>query len=264
VGKMNIDILKQKKCYVLDMDGTFYLGNLLIDGSLDFLEQLKKLGKDFVFFTNNTSRSAQFYLDKLAKMGCSIAPEKLITASMVSRKFILKEYGHPRIYLLGTPSLKSDFFESGFDLVEKEPDIVVVGFDTTLTYEKLNIACAFIRRGKPFIATHPDLNCPTENGYMPDCGAICAFITASTGVNARILGKPFPETLDFILDCTGYKKEELAFTGDRLYTDIAIGANNGVTSILVLTGEARLDNLKNSRVQPDFVFNRLSDMIRLL
>lgn len=261
---MDIEVLKNKKCFVLDMDGTFYLGNMLFEGSIDFLEHLKEVGKDFVFFTNNTSRNVQFYIDKLERMGCFITSEKLITASMVTKEFIRKKYGNPRIYLLGTPLLGNDFLESGLNLVEKDPDIVVAGFDTTVTYEKLNNACTFIRNGKPFIATHPDFNCPIENGFMPDCGAICAFITASTGVNPKILGKPFPETLDFILEYTGCKKEELVFTGDRLYTDIAIGANNGVTSILVLTGETRLEDLKDSRVKPDFVFNRLSDMITLL
>jgi len=257
---MDVEVLKKKKCFLLDMDGTFYLGDVLFEGSIDFLEHLKNRGKDFVFFTNNTSRNVQYYLDKLKKMGLFITSEKLITASMVTKKFIRKEYGDPKIYLLGTPLLEKDFKESGLNLVEKDPDIVVVGFDTTLTYEKLSNACAFIRNGKTFIATHPDFNCPIENGFIPDCGAICSFITASTGVKPKIIGKPFPETLDFILEYTACKKEELVFIGDRLYTDIAIGADNGVTCVLVLTGETKLEDLKDSRVKPDFVFNRLSDM----
>jgi 4-nitrophenyl phosphatase len=249
---MDIEVLKKKKCFVLDMDGTFYLGDTLFEGSIDFLERLKEVGKDFVFFTNNTSRNKQFYIDKLERMGCPIISEKLITASMVTKEFIRKQYGNPKIYLLGTALLKNDFEESSLRIVDKDPDIVVAGFDTTITYEKLNDACMYIRQGKPFIATHPDFNCPVEDGFMPDCGAICAFLTASTGVNPRILGKPYPETLDFILEYTGCRKEDLVFTGDRLYTDIAIGANNGVTSILVLTGETRIGDLIDSEVTTGF------------
>jgi len=261
---MDFGVLGQKKCFVLDMDGTFYLENSLIPGSLDFIAHLGNTGRDFVFFTNNTSKNAQFYLSKLEKLGCPVSGDKLITAAMVTIEHIRKTYGNPRIYLLGTPFLENDFRNSGLSLVENGPDIVVAGFDTTVTYEKLRAACAFIRNGTPFIATHPDFNCPVKGGFMPDCGAICAFITASTGIRPKVLGKPNIETLDFILKYTGCARDELAFTGDRLYTDIAIGAKNGVASILVLTGETRIEDLENSDVKPDFVFGKLADMIEHL
>ena len=261
---MDYGVLKNKKCFVLDMDGTFYLGDRLLSGSLDFIRHIEMAGKDFIFFTNNTSRNVRFYVEKLKKMGCVVTREKIISSGMVTLDYIKKVYGSPRVFLVGTPMLEDDFRESGINLVRQDPDIVTVGFDITLTYEKLSLACSFIRSGKPFIATHPDLNCPTENGFIPDCGAICAFITASTGIKPKYLGKPYTETLEFILKYTGCSRDELAFVGDRLYTDIAIGANHGVTSILVLTGETGYRDLENSQVKPDFIFNRLADLIEYL
>jgi HAD superfamily hydrolase (TIGR01457 family) len=257
-------ILKDKKYFILDMDGTFYLGDRLLNGSLEFIEHLKNTGRDFLFFTNNSSKNAKAYADKLAKMGCYVKEGKVVTSGMVTIDYLKKHYGDPRVYLLGTPMLEEDFLNSGIALVEDEPDVVVVGFDTTVTYKKLTVACDFIREGKPFIATHLDLNCPTEDGFIPDCGAICAFITASTGVKPKYIGKPFRETLDYIIDYLQCEPEEIVFTGDRLYTDIAIGYNYGVTSVLVLTGETKRDDLKNASVQPDIIVERLSDLIQLL
>ena len=257
-------LLSKKKYFILDMDGTFYLGDTLLNGSLEFIQRLKETGRDFLFFTNNSSKNAKVYVDKLAKMGCNVEESKVVTSGMVTVDYLKKHYGEPRVYLLGTPMLKEDFTNRGITLVEEDPDVVVVGLDTTITYEKLAIACDFIRDGKPFIATHLDLNCPTEDGFIPDCGAICAFITASTGVEPKYIGKPFRETMDYIIDYLQCASEQIVFTGDRLYTDIAIGYNHGVTSVLVLTGETKREDLKNSSVKPDIVVERLSDLIQLL
>lgn len=256
--------LNNKKYFILDMDGTFYLGNKLLEGSLDFIQHLKDTGRDFLFFTNNSSKNSKVYVDKLASMGCYVGEDKVVTSGMVTVDYLKKHYENPRVYLLGTPMLEEDFSKRGINLVQEEPDVVVVGFDTTITYEKLTIACDFIREGKPFIATHPDLNCPIENGFIPDCGAICAFITASTGVQPKYLGKPYRETLHYIIDYLKCKSEEIIFIGDRLYTDIAIGYNHGVTSLLVLTGETKLEDLEGASVKPDIIVERLADLIQLL
>lgn len=258
------EMLKGKKNFILDMDGTFYLGNKLLEGSLEFLDGLKEAGHDFLFFTNNSSQSPEVYINKLERMGCPIDHDKIITSGMVTTHYLKKYYGDSRVYLLGTPALEEQFIKDGINLVEDNPDLVVAGFDTTVTYEKLTKACSFIRNGAIFIATHPDFNCPTEDGFIPDCGAICAFITASTDVKPKYLGKPYTETLEFILDHLNCTKDEVVFVGDRLYTDIAIGVNHGVMSILVLSGETKLEDVEKSQVKPDIIVDRLVDIVKYL
>ena len=137
---------------------------------------------------------------------------------------------------------------------------MVIGFDTELTYEKLERACTFIRNGAVFLATHLDINCPVEGGFIPDCGAMCAAIALSTGVQPKYLGKPFKETVDMVLEHTGTEKEAVAFVGDRIYTDVATGVNNGAKGFLVLTGETKAEDVEKSSVKPDAVFESLGEM----
>jgi HAD superfamily hydrolase (TIGR01457 family) len=253
--------LKGKKFFVLDMDGTFYLGENLLEGSLDFVEQVRRRGMDFVFFTNNSSKNSGVYVEKLSRLGCPVTSDKVITSGMVTVDYLKNFYGIPKAYLLGTPALVEEFTKAGIVLTDTAPDVVVTGFDTTVDYRKLTKACDFVRHGVPFVATHPDFNCPVEKGFIPDCGAICAFITASTGVKPKILGKPHSETLEYLLRTLKAAKEDLVFVGDRLYTDIAIGVQHGVASVLVLSGETKREDLENSEVQPDVVVNGLADIL---
>lgn len=257
-------ILKDKRYFVLDMDGTFYLGDKLLEGSLAFIDKLKSKGQDFLFFTNNSSQNPEVYINKLKRMGCPIDKNKLITSGTVTIHYLKKHYGNSRVYLLGTPMLTEQFINEGINLVEEKPELVVAGFDTTITYEKLYKACTFIRHGAKFLATHPDLNCPVEDGFLPDCGAICAFINASTGVLPKYLGKPYTETLEYILDHLNCTKNEVVFVGDRLNTDIAIGVNHGATSVLVLSGATKLEDVEKSKIQPDIIVDRLVDIVNYL
>lgn len=261
---VNKRALEDIKLFVLDMDGTFYLGDRLIEGSLSFLEKLAATGRKFLFFTNNASRNGAFYVRKLAGMGCHVEDKDIITAGDVTIAFLNENHPGTKVYLVGTEFLRESFIKGGIDLVEDNPDIVVFSFDTTLTYEKIFKACTFIRNGALFIATHPDLNCPTEDGFLPDCGSMCAMIEASTGVKPRYLGKPYHETADIIRLVTGRKDNEIAFVGDRLYTDIATGVNNGMAGILVLTGETKLEDVEGSDVKPDFIFENLEALGRAL
>lgn len=261
---MKSRLLSEKKLFVLDMDGTFYLGDRLLEGSLDFIDILKNKGLDFLFYTNNTSKSPNFYIEKLASMGLNIRQDQLLTSAIVSLGYLKSRFENPKIYLLGTPMLEAYFKENGIRLTDKDPDAVVVGFDTSLVYEKLDKACKLIRQGVPFLATHPDKNCPIEGGLIPDCGAICAAITASTDKEPRCLGKPNIETVDYILEVTGLTKKDLVFVGDRLETDIAMGSKHGVTSALVLTGVTNLRDLAISDIKPDIVADRLIDLLTYL
>ena len=226
-----------------------------------FVKCVVESDKHFTFFTNNSSKNSIVYLQKLAGMGCFVDESQIVTSGMVTADYLKKNYRDCGVYLLGTPMLKDEFSKKGIRLVEEKPDVVVVGFDTTLTYDKLSRACTYIRQGVPFIATHLDINCPVENGFIPDCGSICALITASTGVKPKYLGKPFTETLEYLLEYLGCTREEMVFIGDRLYTDIAIGADHGITTVLVLTGETRREDVEKSVVKPDYIFDRLADLI---
>ena len=169
-----------------------------------------------------------------------------------------------RIYLNGTPLLYENWKEKGLKLVEDDPDVAVQSFDTTMTYEKMDRICDFVRGGVPFIATHMDINCPTETGYMPDSGAMCSLITASTGVAPKYLGKPWKETVDMIAQLTAYEPEEMAFVGDRLYTDVATGVRNGAKGFLVLTGEATMKTVEESDVEPTCIYESLDEMRKYL
>ncbi len=260
-----MDKLKNIETFLLDLDGTFYLGDQLFPWSLPFVDAMERLGKRFIFVTNNSSQNGDYYVNKIRNLGATITTEQVFTAGQATI-FYLKKYNYPKkIYLVGTPALEQEFSEAGFILTKKDPETVVLGFDLTLTYEKLQTACAFIRQGVPFIATHPDFNCPTPEGPIPDCGAMIALITASTGVKPKIIGKPYPEMIEALRAKYGLEDAStIAMVGDRLYTDIAMGNAAGITSILVLSGEATLDDVKESDVKPDVIIENLGDITRVL
>jgi 4-nitrophenyl phosphatase len=243
-----------KRLFVLDMDGTFYLGDQILEGAAEFLQKCRETGRSFLFFTNNSSQTANFYQRKLAKMNCMVEESCILTSGDVTIDFLKREYPGSSVFLLGNAALCKNFEEAGITLDDCKPDIVVAAFDTELTYQRVTHACDFIRNGAVFLATHPDLNCPVKNGFIPDCGAICAMLMASTGRKPIYLGKPSRETLNAIISITGVQKERIAFVGDRLYTDIAIGVENGVTSVLVLSGETKQEDLSFSKIKPDYVF----------
>lgn len=257
--------LSDVKCFLLDMDGTFYLGGKRIPGSLEFIRKVVDSGRDFLFLTNNSSHDSDFYVKKLAGMGLSVSRDKVLTSGEATADELNRLYPGRRAFVLGNEYLLADMARAGIPVDPHAPEIVVVGYDTTLDYAKLTAVCDFVRAGLPYIATHPDFNCPTETGFAPDIGAIMAFIEASTGRRPDlIVGKPHAGIVSAALRRTGLSCGELAMVGDRLYTDIQTGINSGILSILVLSGETTPDMLAASDVRPDLVFDRLSDMIPLL
>ena len=257
--------LQDVKLFLLDMDGTFYLGDRLIDGSLDFIDRVRATGRDFLFLTNNSSHNAAFYVEKLKKMGLVIPREKVMTSGEATCEKLKELYPGRRAFVLGNEFLLEEFAEAGIEVDMQRPEIVVIGFDTTLDYKKLQAVCDFVRAGLPYIATHPDFNCPTETGFMPDIGAIMAFIEASTGRRPDlVVGKPNTGIVEAVLRRTGLKTDELAMVGDRLYTDIETGLRSGMLSILVMSGETTPDMLAAAERKPDLVFDRLADMNALL
>ena len=262
-----IRALNEIEMFVLDMDGTFYLSEDIIPGSNEFLEKVTSTGRRYMFFTNNSSKDKRLYIDKLARMNCFIGPEDIYTSGDITINYLKKYHPDNTVYLMGTPPLVQSFEEAGIRLkqdLNDTADIVVVAFDMTLTYEKLEHACTLIRNGATHIATHPDINCPVTGGFIPDCGAIIAAINLSTGKTPKILGKPYPETADMIELVTGVPKAKTAYVGDRLYTDVACGVKNGAKGILVLSGETKEEDIEKSDVKPDFVFERIYDIGALL
>ena len=257
-------LLQETELFVLDMDGTFYLDNEVIDGAHDFLDQVKRLGKQFVFLTNNSSKSPNTYIEKLAKMDCHIGRDQILTSGDVMIHYLKKHHPGQSVYLVGTPDLEENFRTNGINLTEEQPEVVVIGFDLTLTYEKLMRACLYIRNGAEFLATHLDVNCPTKEGFIPDCGSMCAAIALSTGKQPKYVGKPFKETVDYVLEKTGADLEKVTFVGDRLYTDVKTGVNNGAHGVLVLSGEATLEDAAISDVVPDAIFHDLKDMAAMM
>ena len=252
--------LKIARCFLFDMDGTIYLGDRLLPGVKKFLKNLDQIGFPYFFLTNNSSRSKTDYVKKFMNLGLPVPPEKIFTSGEATAIFMKKQAPRARLYLVGTPSLEHEFQLFGFDLVDKDPDYVILGFDTTLTYEKIKQLCNFVRAEIPYIATHPDINCPTEDGFIPDIGSVIALVEASTGRTPDvIIGKPHPPIVEAIVEKTGFTPDEIIMVGDRLYTDIALG-QAGLTTVLVLSGETKQREIEESPYKPDYVVNDISGL----
>jgi NagD protein len=249
---------------VLDMDGTLYLGQRLFPVTKPFLATLKGLGIGRTFLTNNTSRSKAEYVSKLEKLGIEAEPADIYTpADSVLHHLKAMQPRPVRIGVLGTPSLREQFAEAGYTVTWEEPELVIVGFDMTLTYDNLCKAAYWIQQGRPFIATHPDLVWPTDlPTVLVDCGSITACLVAATGRKPQVFGKPDPS---IILDrCAelGIQPHEAAMVGDRLMTDIAMGLRAKVISVLVLSGEATAEEAAALPQQPDFILADVGELAR--
>ncbi len=260
-----IEELASKRLFIFDMDGTIYLGKTVFDFAIRFIEHLRTSGRRVLFFTNNASHSTAFYMEKLTRLGFSPTPGEIMSSADVTVAYLQKHYPGKSVYLVGTAQLCDHFRGAGIRLAdgsEDAVDIVVSSFDTELTYDKLYNATRFIRHGATYLCTHPDFNCPTDTDPLPDSGAIAALITASTGVSPRYLGKPYPEVVEMIEVVTGIPRADTCIFGDRLYTDIALGAHNGVTSVLVLTGEGTLEEAEvlPAGDKPAYIFPSLAEV----
>ena len=257
-----------KNIFLLDMDGTIYLGDHLIDGAKEFLETLKEKGKRYIFLTNNSSKNKHIYVEKLNRLGVEATVEDIFTSGEATTRYLKRYKQNARIYLLGTKALEDEFESEGFVLVKErhqEVDYVVLGFDTTLTYDKLWGACEYIAKGVTYIATHPDFNCPLPNEqFMPDAGAMAAFIEASTGKTPKVIGKPNKEVVESIASKYQLDKQEMIMIGDRLYTDVQTGINAEITSVIVFSGETTPKDYQESSIRATYSFNSVKDMIEII
>lgn len=259
------EILRSKKLYLFDMDGTLYLGDRLYDFTIELLDTLKATGRRYLFMTNNSSKSVEDYIKKLAKLGIPSTREDFITSSQATAYYLKQHHWGQKLYVCGTKSLKRELEMEGFTVTENidEVECIVMGFDTELTFQKLHDVSYLLltRESIPYIATNPDYVCPTEFGSVPDCGSVCDMIFNATGKRPVVIGKPSPLMPLLAMDQHGYSKEETAVVGDRIYTDVKSGLNAGITGILVLSGESTLQTLAESDVEPHLVLQDASEIL---
>ncbi len=258
--------LKDKKLFLLDMDGTVYLDDRLFDGTLDFLDYVKNIGGKYIFLTNNSSKSVDKYIEKLEKLGIISCKDDFLTSTDAT-VLDLKKRNYNKIYAFGTSSFREQLEKSGLPITDKLSegiDCLCMGFDTELTFKKLEDACILLNRGVDYIATNPDWVCPTWYGFVPDCGSVSEMLYNATKRRPRFIGKPNPEMPLLAVEKYGFKKEDTVVIGDRLYTDIACGVNAGISTVFVLSGEGKLEDIAESNVKPEYVYDDIKAVLKAI
>lgn len=259
--------LLHKRLFLLDMDGTLYLGDRLFDGTVDFLARVKAMDGRALFLTNNSSHSAETYVDKLARLGIAAAPADFLTSTQATIAYLRQELPGRLCYALGTAAFRRELALAGIhvtDQLQDDVEALVMGYDTELTYRKLEDACRLLGRDVPYIATNPDWVCPTDFGYVPDCGSISEALYRATGRRPYVIGKPQPDMVTMALAMTGRTAAEAVLIGDRLYTDIACGSRAGIDTILVLSGESTLADVEASEQRPTAIYPDIRAVERAL
>ncbi len=257
--------LKKKRLFLLDMDGTLYLGDTLFDGTADFLEYVRDTGGRYIFLTNNSSKSVDSYIEKLGGLGIAASKRDFYTSIDAALRHLSSRPPYRKIYALGTASFKRQLREGGLNITDSlscDIDCLLMGFDTELTFQKLEDACVLLGRGVDYIATNPDWVCPTEFGFVPDCGSVAEMLRRATGRSPLFIGKPRPDMVLYAMESAGYSPEETLVVGDRLYTDIACGANAGVDTLLVLSGESKLSDI--GELRPSYVMRDIGELLEAL
>lgn len=245
--------IEQIKLFLFDMDGTLYLGERLYPFTKELLSTIRAQGKRYLFMTNNSSKSVEAYIKKLARLGIDATGEDFITSSQATADYLLRTYPDRCFYVGGTRSLVAEFRAAGLNVTDRrseEVDAVVLGFDTELTFAKLDDLSRLLRRDIPYIATHPDMVCPTEYGFVPDLGAVCDMLYHATGKRPYVVGKPKPLMPELAMRRIGVTPSETLVVGDRIYTDIACGVNAGTHTLLVFSGETTREDLAVSETKP--------------
>ena len=261
------EIIKNMKLYLLDMDGTLYLGDRLYPFTKEFLARIRSTGGRYLFLTNNSSKSVGDYVEKLKRLGIEADREDFLTSSQATAYYLKKHHPGKRLYVCGTRSLKRELESEGFAVTEQadEAECIVMGFDTELTFQKLeDVSRLLLTRDIPYIATNPDLVCPTEFGSVPDCGSVCMMIRNATGKSPVVVGKPQPLMPQLAMEKLGVPKEQTCVIGDRIYTDVKSGLNAGVTGILVMSGETDEAILAASPDRPDLVLRDCGEILDIL
>ena len=243
-------VLRRKKLYLLDMDGTLYLDNDLFPHCLDFLNTIREKGGNYLYITNNSSKSVDKYVEKMNRIGIPAAAEDFFTSADAACVYLRHNYCGKKLYVLGTKSFKAQMIKAGVpvtDRLEDDIDCLLMGYDTELTYRKLEDACILLGRGVDYLATNPDWVCPTAYGYVPDCGSFAEMLFRATGRRPFFIGKPKPEMALLAIEKAGKLPEDAVLIGDRLYTDIACGINAGITNVLCYPSKQEMNALFSSK-----------------
>ncbi len=265
-GGERMTSLRDKRLFLLDMDGTIYLDDLLFEGTPDFLAHVRAIGGRAMYLTNNSSKSVKSYVDKLGRMGIRAEPEDFFT-SVDATVLHLRQRGYGRIYAFGTASFRAQLREGGLcitDRLEEAVDCLCMGFDTELTFQKLEDACILLNRGVDYVATNPDWVCPTRYGFVPDCGSVAEMLFRATGRRPCFIGKPQPDMVRLAIEKSGFAPEQAILLGDRLYTDISSGVNAGIDTVLVLSGESTMEALVTSEVKPTYVMENIREFLNTI
>ena len=261
--------LSRIRLWLFDMDGTLYLGERLFDFTRELLQTIRDCGGQYLYLTNNSSKSAADYVRKLERLGIPATEEDFLTSAQAAAWYLHREHEGKRLYVCGTRSLQAELRAEGFPIVNDEPDsaeCVVMGYDTELTYQKLLDVSRLLteKPGLPYIATNPDLVCPTEFGFVPDCGSVCGMIKTATGRSPKVIGKPEPLMPQMAMERLGVTPEETAVVGDRIYTDVKSGLNAKCAGILVMSGETTPEILAASPDRPDLVLRDAGEILDYL
>ncbi len=262
-------MLKDKKLFLFDIDGTIAVGDTLYEGSAELLAYIDRIGGKSYFITNNSTKSGEDYVTKFDDcFGLKTTEDQFITSGYMTIQFLKENFADKKIFVLGTESFIEELKKNNLTVTEQpetDIDCILVGYDSELTYAKLVNACqALSTTDVPFYATNPDLCCPIDFGFIPDCGAICDMLTSSTGKKPIYLGKPSRKVCDVCINMSGFTPEETIVVGDRLYTDIACGINAGVETCVVYTGEATPEEVAESQYKPDYIYDTIKDFYNAL
>ncbi len=257
-------MLKDKKYFLFDIDGTIAIDDTLYEGSRKLLAYIDSIGGRSFYITNNSTKSRKDYVKKFEKWGIYTQEEQFMTASYVACRYLKKHYGDRRLFVIGTPSFEEELREYGLKVtrkIQRDTACVVAGFDRTLTYEKIEAACELLFCPEiDFVATNPDLRCPVSFGFIPDCGGICGMLKAAADRTPYYVGKPNAKIVRLCMEQVNARTDEVLVVGDRLYTDIACGINAGVETALVYTGEAKPEDIKNTEYMPDYTYQNILEL----
>jgi NagD protein len=251
--------------YIFDLDGTIYRGEKLIAGAKETIEKLKSLSKKIVYLSNKPIQTREDYAAKLSRLGIPTGPAEVINSSLVMARWLSRQALGATIFVIGEPPLIGEMRREGFRISEKPDEVqyVVISFDRTFDYRKLNIALQAIKRGAHFVATNPDRTCPVEGGEIPDCAAMIGAVEGATGKKVEVIvGKPSDIMIQVAVDIMGLHPRDCLLVGDRLETDMVMGKKAGMATALVLTGVTSREALSQSGIQPDYVWESVAEMLK--
>ncbi len=261
-GEKEMKDLQNKKAFICDMDGVIYHGNKLLPGVLEFVAWLRKEDKKFLFLTNSSARTLRELSEKMARMGLKVSESHFYTSARATATFLASQKPGGSAYVIGDAGIINALYDEGYSINDNNPDYVVVSESANYDYARICHATKLVLNGAKLIGTNPDLTGPIEGGQIvPATGALLAPIELATGAKAYYVGKPNPLMMRNALKKLGCQREETAIVGDRMDTDIIAGVEAEITTVLVLSGVTKREDISRFAYQPDYVFNGVGDVI---